>query len=309
MMSNVYGYCNAGCRRRVPTYDEFKKIAAYVRVNPEEVAEGTQVKYNYHLTVGETYRIRTYNPPSVDLFPWGVAVTPFYTKADGTTAQSNPLDLGDYDEYADGLRLKLLAIVQKDDGYYLGYECNGVRYERLISSTVSVDFDIVATAYTDSTVIDGIEYWDKLDVVMYNEDVEICGKSAYEIACEHGFEGTEEEWVASLSNSLRMFSHRYTIELNDYQNCPYTTIEFILYATTPYSLEDRSDFLVKLQDALYKPFIVYIEDSMEGSRTGMTVGILNDGTFSVRYEKMVSAESGVFTTKNYRVTAQQILEV
>lgn len=40
---------------------------------------------------------------------------------------------------------------------------------------------------------------EKIETIEINGvEYEVTGKSAYEIACEHGFEGTEEEWLASL---------------------------------------------------------------------------------------------------------------
>lgn len=60
-------------------------------------------------------------------------------------------------------------------------------------------FQIVSQSYPQkgSSVVNGavdLEFTSVLNVV----DLSLKGESAYDIACDHGFEGTEAEWLASL---------------------------------------------------------------------------------------------------------------
>lgn len=105
-----------------------------------------------------------------------------------------------------------------------------------------------------------------------------------------------------------MYLHKYTITLNDYTNCPYATIEFILYSTLSESMENRQDFVYRLRSAVYKPFVVYLEDSYDGRRYGKTVSIYDDGRFNVYHEVTDSSEAESFITSTYTVNSVEIME-
>lgn len=52
MSNKVYGFCDAGCKYRVPTYEEFENSASIIKVAPDNLGV-------YHLEVGKKYKIRS----------------------------------------------------------------------------------------------------------------------------------------------------------------------------------------------------------------------------------------------------------
>lgn len=194
-MSNypkVYGFCDAGCRRRVPTYDEFKNSAAYVKVMPDEYGV-------YTLDVDKAYLIK--NPSAVD--GWGFTIR--IISQSGSSATARDVELIAYDEYADGLEFKLLKILGNavnsiTTNYRSKWEQNGQQSDVIQLGSGDIEgyvgyIEVKSTSYRSEG---NRTYYDELEVIMYNEDANIEGlegKSAYEIAVDNGFVGTEAEWV------------------------------------------------------------------------------------------------------------------
>ena len=166
-MSKVYGFCDAGCRFRVPTYDEFAKSASIIKVSPE--SDGT-----YILEKGYAYKII------------GGSAIKFDWQGRGEIANDSgsiTIDL------PSNTYNKFTCFDDDGNGYYILYELNGERKEASINSTYMYEINYTCTVLSAE------------EVYIFNEDATITaedGKSAYEVALAKGFEGTEAEWLASL---------------------------------------------------------------------------------------------------------------
>lgn len=189
MMSNpkVYGYCDAGCRRRVPTYDEFKSTACKHKISPD--GDGV-----YHLSIGSTYEIKNSN--AVDSWGFTISMTKSGEQiSGGQTTVKRDITLVAYDKYASGLRFSWLDVASGTvPNAFVVYELNGERTTLTGGALPSIGY-----AYSvDEFIVTGAT-----EVYEINNDMTIeglQGKSAYEIAVDNGFVGTEAEWLASLKS-------------------------------------------------------------------------------------------------------------
>lgn len=183
MNNPVFGFCDAGCRYRVPTYYEFVNSASYTEV---EVSGGTcNLRYN------QKYKI----------FPKsGSQTISFLVKT--------RIDPSDYE-------VEILTLDATEKGVVF---CAG-------SASFWAESYAVDMEYRYSTLLDEekkkahVAVEENLEglplelyvinvekVYLYNEEAEIVvrgedGKSAYNVAVDNGFEGTEAEWLASLGSS------------------------------------------------------------------------------------------------------------
>ena len=177
-MSNtkVYGYCDAGCRYRVPTYDEFEKFAAFIEQFPD-------VNGYYKLEYGKKYKVFV-SSKLADGQYFGVNAVVFGKNGISELDGMFPTRISG-DPYFTIMPISYLA---SGDGCTIRYLYNeeGREYTDEYSNVGS----------TADFLIYGAD-----EVYLINDDAEIRGlegKSAYEIACDKGFEGTEEAWLESL---------------------------------------------------------------------------------------------------------------
>lgn len=186
----VYGYCDAGCRRRVPTYEEYQSIAAGLKCTPDESG-------NYILELGKRYRIyRTEDTK--------ISVTAEYANL----VASQYISLPDYNQAYDKYDATEFCLTGTDydttegtggeddqSDIYVCYILNGERKSLEVGTYTggTQGLEIAVTSITLSGAIDC--YLVNDTGTLLAED----GASAYEIAVAKGFEGTEEEWLASLN--------------------------------------------------------------------------------------------------------------
>lgn len=172
-MSNkpkIYGTCKAGCQWETVHKDDFEKSASHIVQYPQE--DGS-----YLLEIGKEYKI--FAPKTAD----GTAFDCVLKINEGTDYEAN-LETPCNDTFADSFVFKALGF--KSDGEYFIYEYSGIRY--IVKSVLGLEKFKVSGA---------------TKVLLYNADATITaenGKSAYEIAVEHGFEGTEQEWLETFTH-------------------------------------------------------------------------------------------------------------
>ena len=192
----IYGTCDAGCLWETVHKEDFLSSAYIAKMQPKE--NGT-----YGLLPYKTYKIeRTATKPE-----WGftVKVCVRYNNNNKYVTLSLPdpeVHIIDgtsycYDKY---LILELLGTITKenDAGQYdlfIVARCNGEVCFVATDLSSTDDYPFIINE-PDSLIISGTDI-----VYLINEDATIeakDGKSAYEIALDNGFEGTEEEWLESL---------------------------------------------------------------------------------------------------------------
>lgn len=188
MSDKVYGFCDAGCRRRVPSYEDFLSGASHVKLTPfETFGEGELLTCKFTLQPMHEYKI--YSARSITGTNYSGIFNITLIREDGSKF---PADVNTSATPYDG------------KGYY---SCI-IGTPSVNGDTLTLDFNIngvVSTfSHTESNVSPivslQIEVLHVREVYVYNENAEIVahGKSAYEVALDNGFEGTEEEWLASL---------------------------------------------------------------------------------------------------------------
>lgn len=188
-MSNtvVRGFCKAGCAYRVPTYDEFLRSASMVEVERNE--DGT-----YSLELGVEYKV--------------VANTLVCPEGETPETTSGII----------ALMGQIPAIRFKSGGIDMPYELTGLfdyyHTAQRISFVETTHGLLCKCDYKDLTIGDASNpfenYLDESGKIIINRCAEVYkvnrgnevlgkeGKSAYDVACENGFEGTEAQWLASL---------------------------------------------------------------------------------------------------------------
>lgn len=170
----IYANCDAGCRWQTVHYDDFVKSAAFIR----QTANGDG---SYTLELGKEYKIYA------SVFSnntWDCALIIAFASG-GATQIEIP---NRADKYADFFIFRLLECNTDGTNMSCVYEIGGVRFQDEQPCTDTEFLSLKAHGATD--------------VLLYNSDARTIaqdGKSAYEIALEHGFEGTEEEWIESLN--------------------------------------------------------------------------------------------------------------
>lgn len=104
-MSNaVYGFCKAGCRHRVPTYDDFLNSASIVKMYATDGA--------FLLEVGKKYKIAKTVEKATE---WGFTVSVKYSETDilGTEYHDFGIALPACSQYDEYLTFRLLDVVLK----------------------------------------------------------------------------------------------------------------------------------------------------------------------------------------------------
>lgn len=178
-MSNkpkIYAHCLAGCKWEVPHKSDVEEIATLLQepIN----ADGT-----FYCELGKEYKIFAPKNAAGNFNCLIQAWTMNYGgRAYYTIQHTNE------DEYADSFMFRLLDMrVESASKVKIAYELAGTRYTEDITGANMSLLDKEYLCITGAT-----------KVYLHNNGVELIGingKSAYEIAVEHGFKGTEEEWL------------------------------------------------------------------------------------------------------------------
>lgn len=240
MSDKVYGFCDAGCRRRVPTYEEYERMAAFIEVEKTTSVDGVE---GYKLYPNKVYKIMLEKNAVTTGFR-GLSFTVYHDFAYVNRS-------GSYFKHADvidGYReLPIESIVegvkfcinnpvksssQSDDiGNGATATC-----EMLIGSgihEVTVDGSLplgwtqgkVEPIFSSSNILRASDMHvfvsgsPKVYQVTYGEVVVRGedgadgkdGASAYEVAVENGFEGQEQEWLESLKGD-KLYKHRVLLQ-------------------------------------------------------------------------------------------------
>ena len=172
-MANVYGFCDAGCRRRVVPYEEFANSAAYVRQHKDETGK-------FHFEKGKEYKI--FAP---------------LDSAGNFACMINVLDKDNYikeiehknnDKYADSFIFKLLDYFIDEDeaNNIVVYELAGVRYKTAIERTTSLSDGDIASIYVEGAT----------DILLVNTDAKIVLENSLKVG---NTEITEEQLQALLA--------------------------------------------------------------------------------------------------------------
>lgn len=169
----------------------------------------------------------------------------------------------------------------------------------------------------DNTVdVPIIENTTEIEIGVYVEDLSTttpalipCTRS---ILCGSASEYLTPEDVSSLEKRLlaacTMYRHKYEIVVGSY-GVTWAEIEFIIYSTSPGSLEGKDDFVNIIDSAIYKsPFVVWVYDQSGGNRDGNRLYIGADKKFTVYYDKVESDDTGYFTASTYTVRNVEIME-
>ena len=184
-MSNkpkIYGTCAAGCLWETVHKEDFEKCAAVIPIYPN--TEG-----KYLLEVGKKYRIVSgYSGAVNDRYrDFSVTVSVSNSAVESSTKSAQikiKIDETNYAQYNDGVVFEVLDC----NSERVIFDADGTRTKRIISNS----------AFTYDTVSITVE--NAMAVFYYNEDATITAKSAYEVAVDNGFDGTEAEWLASIGS-------------------------------------------------------------------------------------------------------------
>lgn len=185
-LPKIYANCKAGCLWETVHKSEFEKSASLAR----QYAENGR----YKIEVGKEYKA-VCEQTGLSTF---TAYLPFVFAYNETGLEftedilSNPANP---DTYSNSFTLKILdwRDIDDTDQSEVIYEYCGVRYSHTMTNNSSVIKWFPDAIYL---TFDG-------ELFIYNADATITakdGKSAYDIAVEKGFEGTEEEWLESLKS-------------------------------------------------------------------------------------------------------------
>ena len=136
----VYGFCDAGCKWRVPHYSEFETSAAFIPLVANEDGD-------FILEIGKTYKIKNANASGELGFTVGI-----YESATDSYCGNVALT---YDKYANGVSLRILEVKPIDsDGFILGllsYEQDGTRHteQQISASAITSTFYAKVSGATD----------------------------------------------------------------------------------------------------------------------------------------------------------------
>ena len=170
-------------------------------------------------------------------------------------------------------------------------------------------FDVVQSGYTDGetpsdptpTVYEQIleQYNGKQDKLIAGDGIKIAnniisatgggsgggadGKSAYEIAVEHGFEGSEDDWLKSLKG-----------EKGQNGKDGKTPVKGVDYFTT----EDKTEFTTEIIESL-KPELAKKQDKLTA---GENITITDDGTINAIAGEVIDVDAEL---KEYMTTTKQ----
>lgn len=175
-LRKIFGTCKAGCQWETVHRSEFEKSASHILQYPQE--DGS-----YRLEIGKEYKAIDTTHLTVDVFSAKLSVDILMKSGAKETLYildepSNP------DTFSKSFTFKILGT----EAEAIIYEFCGVRYSYNKSGMITIGAV-------------KLEWGGEL--YLYNADATIKaenGKSAYEIAVEKGYEGTEEEWIESITH-------------------------------------------------------------------------------------------------------------
>ena len=167
----IYGFCDAGCRRRTVHYDEFANSASLI--------VQSRSGFVYSFEVGKAYKIKNAKASAAKGWGFNITVSTSWKISSGTLATGFfTVTLPTFDKYSDGVRFALLDIQgvynEKTCFFSIVYEINGTRYTETFSDgnytantapTEKVEYSAVATCTTDEA--------EDLICYRYNDDAKI----------------------------------------------------------------------------------------------------------------------------------------
>jgi hypothetical protein len=195
---NIFAYCKAGCPWETVHRDEFEKSAAYIKQYP--YGDG------YTLEAGKTYRINTIHNSNEFVGFWAFSLTIMARWNTGGVWETveKIVTLPEFDTYAQSVTIRFHEIYNTimnvpQTHISCQYDLNDERKLEILTD-IATDY---STATDLSATIKVKKLWNDniIEVLLVNEDAEVRAKDAYEIACEEGFEGTRQEWLASLKGA------------------------------------------------------------------------------------------------------------
>lgn len=165
-----YGFCDAGCRRRVVPYEEFLNSASITKHHGEN---GT-----YFLEKGRAYRLKNDNSTT----EWGfiIVLDASWNTGSGTAVGMLTIDLPAFDKYSKGLKFSLLDVAGVYDSstqkcsFTAVYELNGERHTETFvngdysaTSKPTADITYRAVAMCQTSNASDLKCW------LFNEDAQI----------------------------------------------------------------------------------------------------------------------------------------
>lgn len=181
-MSNkprIYGFCKAGCQWETVHKDDFLNSASIVKI-PNN-ADGT-----FTLDPERKYRIVS----GITDGRWDFSIDISVSHSGDSPLYTIPVEGLEHEEFSKSVNFRYLGTsYDAEIGTYIFYEIDGTRrssflfYNKTEVKSVSITLENATEVY------------------LYNEDAEILGMSAYEVAVANGYNGTEEEWLASLKGA------------------------------------------------------------------------------------------------------------
>lgn len=193
----VYGNCDAGCRRRVVPYEEFELSASHI-------AQPIDENGNYVLELGKTYKIFSDKNGSNN-FTCNLAIK-YLTSIQGEKVGNIVIPLT-VDKYTSYFTFRLEETSCQAYAVFVYFKINGELNYATFETTSSREGGV-------ESCDDYVVLSDASNCLLYNEDASIVakdgkdgadgqnGKSAYEVAVDNGFEGTEQEWLDSLKAEI-----------------------------------------------------------------------------------------------------------
>lgn len=184
----IYGTCPAGCLWETVHMEDFLKSASHYELSRD--SDGF-----FPLQRKRLYKI--FAPLNLNE-TFNCAVSYKYRISGNNAVYGIEIDLPTGDAYAEFFTLRLVhdevsSYDEETHAITVVYEINGVRYtvtKTIESSPLPILLEDNCLEIEDTAA--------KTQVFIYNKDATIeakDGKSAYEIAVDHGFYGTEEEWL------------------------------------------------------------------------------------------------------------------
>ena len=193
----VYGHCDAGCKRRVASYEEFLNSAAMAKIRPS----GTGA---YLLEQGRCYKIVDSSADG----EWGFRINVVPLMKQTTTGYETApitwlLDLPPFDIYNKFIKIRPLdfrfvetSITNEFNAEFV-CEINDERQTLVYRTTVLLaDYDLSTLRYE-------VRVSGATECYQYNTDATFKlsdTKSAYEYALDGGYTGTEEEFAVKLAS-------------------------------------------------------------------------------------------------------------
>lgn len=210
----VYGHCDAGCKRRVASYEEFLNSAAMAKIRPS----GTG---SYLLETGKCYKI----VDSAAEEKWGFRINVVPLMINTITGyESAPitwvLDLPPFDIYDKFIKIRPLDFRFVETSITNEFNAEFVCEINDERQTLTYSTSILLANFDLSTLRYEVRVSGATECYQYNTDSTFKlsdTKSAYEYALDGGYTGTEEEFGIRLAEILNGNSNEpkiYTVTNN-----------------------------------------------------------------------------------------------